>query len=163
MIESIFFSNLFLLILWECLGALLGVTFFGMALGDSPKIAFVAGIMAFFGWGIYTAFWRKIGIVPAAFLSSAFIAWCAQVASRILKCPVTLFLIPALAALVPGMQLFQMVVGFITGDSSLANTKMIETLSLALSIALGVIIVEALYIMKNGIVEKIRNKKPSRY
>lgn len=163
MIENFFLSNPYLLIFWECLGALLGVTFFALALGDSKKMAVTAGFMAFFGWGIYTSTWHKIGIVPAAFLSSAFIAWCAQEGSRILKGPVTLFLIPALASLVPGMQLFQMVVGFITGDSALATRKMIETLSLALSIALGVIMVEALYIMKKGIVQRIKKKKSSQY
>ena len=163
MIEDFFFSNPYLFVFWECLGALLGVTFFALALGDSWKISLSAGVMAFFGWGIYTSTWQKIGIVPAAFLSSAFIAWCAQEGSRILKGPVTLFLSPALASLVPGMQLFQMVVGFITGDSGLANTKMMETLSLALSIALGVIMVEALYIMKKGIVDRIQKRNASRF
>lgn len=80
----------------------------------------------------------------ATFLASVTLSIYSEIFSRILKNPVTLFLICALIPLVPGSGMYYTVLEAVQGNVMESLNRGIETLSLAGLIALGIILVSTL-------------------
>ena len=78
------------------------------------------------------------------FLASAFSILYAEILARHMKCPATLFVVPAILPLVPGGSLYYTLDAAVHGD--MAATKQIgsETLIAALAISAGISVVMAL-------------------
>lgn len=150
MIEALFQSSQIGEGLWACIGAFFGVFCFAHLLGCSLRITWISAAISFIGWGIYLFFLPILGVFGATLSAAVFISWCAQLFSRIIKCPVTMFLIPSLATLVPGKQVFQAVSSLISGDAVMTSRMSSQTFLMAWAIALGVILVEAFYAMRAG-------------
>lgn len=85
------------------------------------------------------------GSVVATFISAVLTAWIAHVFARILKAPVTVFLIPGILPVVPGMYLYRCVNEFFFGTQNLAAHNLVMALELAGMIALGIFLVDSFY------------------
>ena len=113
-----------------------------------------SGIGAFFTWGIYiVADAMKLGNFRATLIAAVFVGFYAFIMSRINKAPPTIFLTASVFPLIPGPNLYYMMFGCVTSDSSLATSEMIILLETCLAIAFGFLIVDVvsrsiMYILK---------------
>jgi len=73
------------------------------------------------------------------------VAITAHILARILKTPVTLFLIPGIICLVPGGGMYQIVQSFIDNNTVMTQHYFFETLQIAGAIALGIFIVDTFF------------------
>lgn len=105
-----------------------------------------AGMTGSFCWFIYLLVIKFTGDkVLANFIATLIVAVTAHILARVLKTPVTMFLIPGIIPLVPGAGMYQIVQSFI--DSTVDRTEFyfFETLQMAGAIALGIFIVDTFF------------------
>lgn len=125
----------------------IGVVGFGIILEVPKKYLPYSGIAGMIGWAAYL-----LGqlLLPAGsvFFSSFCIALLSQIFARILRCPVTVFLIPGIYPSVPGAGIYRTVYYVIIGSDSMAGHYLIETLTTAGMIALGIYIVDIFWKLK---------------
>ncbi len=133
------------------IGAVIGSFAISVFMNNNYKISMYNGIFGGLSWFVYLCIEKRAGIFASVFAGSFLVALCAQIWSRRLKCPVTLFLIPALTPLVPGKPLYRFVHAFISGHSSEAGNFAANAFLMAWAIALGIILVEAFYAMIKGV------------
>lgn len=89
--------------------------------------------------------------ILAAFAASLAVAVFAHTAARLLKAPVTVFLIPGILPLVPGTSIYNSVYYVIQDVQSRSSYYLTETLQIAGAIALAVFLVDSLFhLMRSG-------------
>ena len=76
---------------------------FFLVLSLIPLLALVGAI----GWLVYLLVVNKGGVVWATFFASLVIDICAQILARVMKTPVTIFLIGGILPLVPGSHIYR--------------------------------------------------------
>ena len=97
------------------------------------------------GWLVYmAATYFGSGVVAASFLATLALAWLSRVFSFSRKAPVTVFLICGIFPLVPGAGIYYTGYHFFMGQDALALEKGLETIKIAIAIALGTGIVLSL-------------------
>lgn len=97
------------------------------------------------GWLVYLlARSSGSGVVAASFLAALALAWLSRVFSFARKAPVTVFLICGIFPLVPGAGIYYTGYSFFMGNDSGALEKGLETIKIAVAIALGIGIVQSL-------------------
>ncbi len=105
-----------------------------------------AGMSGSFCWFIYLVVEKVTDDkVLATFVATLVVAITAHILARLLKTPVTLFLIPGIICLVPGGGMYQIVQSFIEGNNVLTQRYFNETLLVAGAIALGIFIVDTIF------------------
>lgn len=125
----------------QMIAAFLGVVGFAIYLEVPKKYLLYAGIAGTVGWTAYLLCQQAI---PAGgfFVSSFCIALMSQIFARKLRCPVTVFLIPAIFPSVPGAGIYRTVYYLMMGDRALAGKNFLDTLTTAGMLALGIYIVD---------------------
>ena len=98
------------------------------------------------GWGVYLA----MGLVVSAdmiryFVAAVVLTIYAEVMARVLKCPATLFIIVAVIPLVPGSSLYGTMYCFVKGDFAASSALGVNTLLLAVAIAVGMLFPMSLF------------------
>lgn len=107
-----------------------------------PKRQWIfCGLTGAIGWLFYRIFCRQYSIVIATFLAVLILTFLSRIFSVIRKAPVTLFLVAGIFPLVPGVGIYYTSYYFIMGELSNAATKGMETVKLAIAIALGIMCV----------------------
>lgn len=81
----------------------------------------------------------------AAFLASLAVAVFSHVAARVLKAPVTVFLIPGILPLVPGASIYNSVYYIIQDSQTQSSYYLAETLQIAGAIAMAVFLVDSVF------------------
>ncbi len=126
---------------WQFLLAGTATTCFALMLGVPKREYLACGLVGGLGWVVYTilvdggqgvALATLIASIPLTALARAFSIWH--------KAPVTIFLISGIFPLVPGAGIYYTAYYFIMSDPRL-NAKGLETLQVALALALGMTIV----------------------
>ena len=131
----------------KLIAAVIGIVGFGIVLEVPKKYLLYCGIAGIIGWAALLSF-QEVFPVGGIFLSSLCIAWVSQIFARKLKCPVTVFLIPAIYPSVPGAGIYRTVYYIIMGKNSLVGNYLLDTLTTAGMIALGIYIVDIFYKLK---------------
>lgn len=133
----------------QLIAAFIGVVGFGISLEVPKKYLVYCGIAGMVGWAAYLI---SGALIPmgAMFVSSFCIAFLSQIFARMLHCPVTVFLIPAIFPSVPGAGIYRTVYYIIMGEDALAGRYLINTLTTAGMIALGIYIVDILWKLKGS-------------
>lgn len=135
---------------------------FGILFNVRDKNLFYASLGGALGWLVYLISMNlNNSPMMSTFIASLVISIYAEIFSRVLKNPVTLFLICALIPLVPGSGMYYTILAAVQGDVMLSLNKGIETLSIAGTIALGIITVSTLSRLIQRITY-IRHKKLSK-
>lgn len=99
-----------------------------------------SGISGMFGWLVFWLSNRFLtGEIIATFLGAFTIAWISNIFARKLKTPATLFNIPGIVPLVPGVASYQMTFALIEGHYSQAAHYGIRVAFIAGAIAGGLI------------------------
>ena len=102
-------------------------------------------IFSMVGWAVYLLMEMVASRVEIAALVSALcIATMSHILARVLKAPVSNFLIPGILPIVPGGSIYRCAYAFIK-ESSYLSTYMNEALKIAGSIALAIFFVDSVF------------------
>lgn len=123
----------------QLLAALLGSLGFAAYFNIHGKKLVWAGLGGFFGWGTYLLF-EYLSKDPyfAAFFSTVCLTLYAEVMARILKAPVTIFLVSATIPLIPGASLYRTMSNLMLRQMELATEYGLYTLLFAACMSAGV-------------------------
>ena len=93
-----------------------------------------------------------------SFAAAVFISAYSEVMARVRKCPATGYLLIAFIPLVPGAGIYNMMDAALRGDTQDFLTTGLHTLSIAGSLAVGVLVVSSLVRMQNMLQHRRRSK-----
>lgn len=129
----------------EVLSAFISTFAFGIVFNIKGKNLFFSALCGALGWFIYK-FSIKMGSsdTTALFFASVGLSVYSEIFARILKTPVTTFVIAALIPLVPGGGMYYTMVEAITGNVMKSLETGIKTLASAGVLALGIILVSTI-------------------
>ncbi|WP_066894025.1 threonine/serine exporter family protein [Clostridium nigeriense] len=129
----------------EVIAAFISSFAFGIVFNIKGKNLFFAALCGALGWFVYKLS-LKLGITDTTslFLASLALSIYSEIFARILKTPVTTFVIAALIPLVPGGGMYYTMVEAITGDVMKSLEIGIKTIASAGSLALGIILVSTI-------------------
>lgn len=110
------------------------------------KYIIQAGMTGSFGWFIYLISVELLkDKVLATLLATLFVALVSHILARILKTPVTMFLIPGIIPMVPGAGMYQIVQSIIDNNVDRTASYFFQTLQMAGAIALGIFIIDTFF------------------
>lgn len=104
------------------------------------------------GWFFYLLLGSDI---PAAFFASAFIGIYGEVAARLRRCPVTGYVLVALLPLVPGGGIYHAMSHALAHELDAFQLTMIETLGMAIALAVGSMISSSAFRAVWGYVKRL--------
>ena len=134
------------MILIQVIGSFIAVMSFAVIIGVPRKFLVHAGFVGAVGWLVYLLL-LKVGLslVAVMFYAALVVALISHSFARIMKTPVTLFLIAGILPLVPGVGMYRIVYNLITNNNSLAAYYFNQTIQLAGMIALAIFIMDTLF------------------
>jgi hypothetical protein len=130
---------------FKIIGAFIAVVAFCIMIELPKKYMVQAGFTGMVGWAVYLIvdiFAYRVEI--AALVSALCIATMSHILARVLKAPVSNFLIPGILPIVPGGSIYRCAYAFIK-ESSYLSTYMNEALKIAGSIALAIFFVDSVF------------------
>lgn len=132
----------------QVLGAIIGVIGFSIISGVPKKFLIHCGISGAAGWFVYL-FSKAINEneVLSMFLAALVVSFLSHVFARILKAPVTIFLIPGILPLVPGIGMVRSVYYNIVQNSTMTGYYLSLTLQTAGAIAMAILIMDTCFRM----------------
>ncbi|MFC2469954.1 MAG: threonine/serine exporter family protein [Lachnoanaerobaculum gingivalis] len=131
--------------LFKIIGAFIAVVAFCIMIELPKKYMVQAGMTGMVGWAVYLLMEMVASRVEIAALVSALcIATMSHILARVLKAPVSNFLIPGILPIVPGGSIYRCAYAFIR-ESSYLSTYMNEALKIAGSIALAIFFVDSVF------------------
>ena len=130
----------------QLISAFIAIAAFAVFMSIPRKHIVWCGLLGAGCWLIYLLL-EPIGIIIATFISTIFISLSSHILARILKSPVTVFLIPSIMALVPGAYLYRAAYHFFRGSGSLAVQQLTMTLEIAGAIAAAIFLTDSLFIL----------------
>lgn len=123
----------------EILCALLGSLGFSLLFNLRKEKIFLASLGGGLTWLFYLFMVsQRMGNFTAYFWASVFATLYAEMMARILKAPVTIFVIPAVVPLIPGGSLYYTMECLMQKNFSMVKENAVETALIALAIALGI-------------------------
>ena len=130
----------------QSVGAFLAIFGFSLLVDMPRKYLVYAGITGGAGWLAYLVS-MQVGTsqVAAAFFSSLAAALLSQVFARVLKAPVTIFLVAGILPTVPGASIYRSVYFLIQGQTKWYNFYLIQTIQIAGAMAVAIFIVDSLF------------------
>lgn len=135
----------------QVLGAFLAVVSLAVMFDVPKRYLVYDGIAAAAGWLVYLLLINH-GIVEtiSMYLATVVIALMSHLFARIFKAPVTVFLIPGMLPLVPGVGMYRIMYYLVIGNNAVATRYLSQTLQLAGMIALAVFTVDSVFRLSNG-------------
>lgn len=138
----------------QTVSAFLAIYGFAIILNAPKKFLFYTGIAGGVGWLAYLLALRaEQSVILSAFLSSLAASVLAHLFARMLKAPVTVFLVAGILPTVPGASIYRCVYALIQRQSALSNFYLVQTIQIAGGMALAIFIVDSLF--------RLMQKKPA--
>ncbi len=129
-----------------CIAAFFACIGFSLLYNIHGKNIFIASLGGAFAYGVYlVAEAVQPSLVMPYFLSGVAIAIYSELAARIFKAPVTVYLIPGIIPLVPGLTIYRTMQACLSSDLDLFGTGLFNTFKIGGSITLGLILVSAFF------------------
>lgn len=100
-----------------------------------------AGLTGGIGWIVYRLFLDDLDTALAIFVAVLAVTFLARIFAVMRKAPVTIFLVSGILPLVPGVGIYYTSYYFIMEDALLAGRYGVETVKIAIAIALGIIFI----------------------
>lgn len=112
----------------------------------TPKREYIlTGIVGAVGWLVYLiSVHYGFGTAGASFFATVALAWISRIFSFAHRAPVTVYLICGIFPIVPGAGIYYTGYHIFMGNNALAMSKGLETIKIAIAIALGIGIVMSL-------------------
>lgn len=125
--------------------ALIATLGFAILFNIRGKNLFFTSIGGAIGWFVYSLFlYGAFSKIASIFLASIALSIYSEICARILKTPVTVFLICALIPLVPGAGMYYSMLECVKGNITTSLFIGIETLSLAVTISIAAMLVSSI-------------------
>lgn len=120
--------------------AALGSLSFAMFFGVRSRKLWFSALGGALNWGLYLLAMKKMGLPEtlAYALGAAAGTLFAEILARIIKTPVTVFVITSVIPMVPGGTLYYTMLGLLQGDKATFVDRGLYTLSAAGAMALGI-------------------------
>lgn len=130
----------------QVLGAFLGVISVTILYGIEKKYMPVCGFIGAVGWLIYLL-WGTISTSASirTYVAALVVSLMAHSCARIFKAPVTIYLIPGILPLVPGIGMYRTVYNLIRGETVTAGYYFSETMKIAGVIALAIFCMDTVF------------------
>jgi len=133
-------------VLLQVVSAFLGVVSLAVLFHVPRKYLLPAGLTGAGGWLLELLIMNQTeNAMMSAFLSAAFVAVISQLLARIFKAPVTVYLVPGILPLVPGVGMYRMVYYLLQENGEAASYYFSYTLQVAGMIALAVFVVDSFF------------------
>lgn len=130
----------------QVIGSFIAVVSFAIIIGVPRKFLVRAGFVGAVGWLVYLLLLKvKLSPVAVMFYSTLVVALISHSFARLMKTPVTVFLIAGILPLVPGVGMYRIVYNLITNNNSLAGYYFSQTMQLAGMIALAIFIMDTIF------------------
>ena len=131
--------------LLQILGPFLAVVAFCFILNTPRRHILFAGLTGAAGWALYLVLGsRGLNTGAATFFSGCLVSLCGQLLARVLKTPVTIFVIPGILPLVPGAGMYHIVDSMLRSDG-MTSYYVTQTLVAAGMIAMSIIVMDGLF------------------
>ena len=126
-------------ILYQLLTALFGSLGFSLIFNVSRKYLVAASLGGLLSWAVYLLFdWLGMGLMASTIISAACCQAYAELLARIMKCPTTVFYIPAVVPLIPGGSLYNTMYAAVFKNWDQFRDYGMQTLQVTLGIAVGI-------------------------
>lgn len=139
------------MIVIQTIAAFFVTVFFSTMFNNSKKHLFYNGLVGAFGWLAYLMVLESYeSVVVASFVASLIVSVSSMILSVKRKAPITVFQIPGIIPLVPGMGMYNTLYAVISNDYDDAIVHLFLTLQIAGAIAMGMMLVYTLRILKSS-------------
>lgn len=129
-----------------CIASFLACLGFSLLYNNHGKNLLISSLCGTFAYAIYlVADALSSSLVVPYFLSGLSIAIYSEVAARIFKAPVTVYLIPGIIPLVPGLTIYRTMQACLSSDLSLFGTGLFNTFKISGAITLGLILASTFF------------------
>lgn len=133
----------------QVIGAFFAVVTIAVLNGVPKKYLLYSGTVGAAGWAVYLLMqYMEINEAVAMFLATLVVAIVSHVYARLLKAPVTLFLVCGILPLVPGVAMYRVVYYLLISDTVTAGHYAVTTASVTGAIALAVFFVDTVFKLK---------------
>ena len=130
----------------QIIGAFVAVLTIALAFGVPRKFLVYSAVVAAISWCVYLISLESgLDLVVSVFIATLVIAFISHTFARRFKAPVTVFLIPGILPLVPGVGTYRIVYYLIQEDGAKASFNFIQTLQVAGMIAIGIFIMDTFF------------------
>ncbi len=134
------------MILIQVIGTFAAVISMAITIGVPKKFLGYAGLVGAVGWLVYLLLGAAgCSTVTSMFLAALAVAMISHSFARLMRTPVTVFLIAGILPLVPGVGMYRIVYNLITGNNSMAAYYFSETMQIAGMIALAIFIMDTIF------------------
>ena len=134
------------MLLIKAYAAFSSIIAFSIVFGMPKNLLKYATIVGVVSWVIYSyLLYIEVDIVLQAFITGLIVAGMSHIFARVLKAPVTIFLVPGILPLVPGGPIYRSVYYFINDNSGLGNMYFTQTLQIAEAIAMSIFIMDSIF------------------
>ena len=133
----------------QVIGAFLAVVTIAVLNGVPKKYLIYSGTVGAAGWAVYLLMrYMEINEAMSMFVATLVVAVVSHVYARLLKAPVTLFLVCGILPLVPGVAMYRVVYYLLISDTVTAGHYAVTTVSVTGAIALAVFFVDTVFKLK---------------
>ena len=133
----------------QVIGALFAVVTIAVLNGVPKKYLIYSGTVGAAGWAVYLLMrYVDVNEAMAMFVAALVVAVVSHVYARVLKAPVTLFLVCGILPLVPGVAMYRVVYYLLISDTVTAGHYAVTTASVTGAIALAVFLVDTVFKLK---------------
>lgn len=142
-------------IIIQLVTALLGSLGFALLFQLRKGLLVAASIGGLINWAVYLLVYELVegAFIPCFVAAAVAVIYC-EVAARVLKAPVTLFLVPSVVPSVPGSALFYTMSSIVRQDWAGAKSFGLRTAEFALGIAAGICLAVVVFSIINSIVHR---------
>lgn len=131
------------------ISAFIAVVSFSINLEIPKKYIIIVGIVGALGWITYIICdYFKLSNVLSYFISALVVAILSMILSKLLDAVSTIFLIPGILPIVPGLAMYKMVYSFINNDHNESAYQLLQAILITGGIALAIFITESIKKMK---------------
>ena len=129
----------------QFLAAFIAVVAWSINLEVPKKYLAIVGLVGAIGWITYLiAMYFNLPEIFSYFLSALIVAILSVILSRTLKAVSTIFLIPGILPIVPGIAMYKMIYSLINNNNEEATHYLLQAIFIAVGIALAIFITECI-------------------
>lgn len=129
----------------QFISAFIAVFCFSVTLEVPKKFVFFTGLIGAIGWVIYLlCTMLNLSAVLASFVSALIIAIISIILAKVFKAVTTIFFIPGILPIVPGLAMYKLVYSMINNNASDITYYLLQSLFIAGCIALAIFITDSI-------------------
>ena len=133
----------------QIIASFIAVLCFSVTLEVPKKYITTAGIIGAIGWIAYLVCVKLgLSVVLASFMSAFIVAIISVILAKILNTVTTIFFIPGILPIVPGVAMYKMVYSMINNNTNAIFYFLLQALFIAVGIALAIFLTDSIKELK---------------